>query len=295
MWSVGISIIQIQAGFIKALRRVMAHGTLYVTIVANIYTRQIMTKNYLRPFIKFPKEKKQITKWILDNFPENYQELSYCEPFCGGSPVYLNKDPSFEELISDVDCQLINIYKALRDEPKEFIGKIKRTKYTELSFNKAYRAAQSRIPDYVENGINEYILRKMSRGGLKKTFFKSTEEEWQESIKDLMPISKRIKDTNIICKCFKEIFKIWDEENTLIYLDPPELPCKGEPEPPDMTIDDHVALLNMVKWTRGKIIIKGHPCPLYNKQLSGWRCVKLAIASSKKVDVLWMNYDKAAT
>ncbi len=246
-------------------------------------------KNYLKPPIKFPKEKQQITKWVLENFPENYQELAYCEPFCGGAPVYLNKTPAEEETITDIDCGLINIFKALRDEPKEFIGKIKRTKCTELSFNKAFRIAQARISDYVESGINEYILRKMSRGGLKKSFFE-TQEDWDESIGNLSKISKRIKNAHIACASFKEIFKIWDEEGTLIYLNPPELPGKGEPEPENMSVDDHVVLLNMIKGTRSKILISGHPCPLYNKQLVGWKCVKLTLNSSKKVNTLWRNY-----
>lgn len=247
-------------------------------------------KNYLKPPVKFAKEIKQITKWVLENFPSNYEELAYCEPFCGGAPVYLNKSPSNEEVIADIDPSLICIFKALRDEPKEFISKIKKIKFNESSFDKVFRASQSRIPDYIENGINEYILRKMSRGGLKKAFFKTSEDNWEKDIKELILISKRIKDCHILNDSFKEILKICDEEGTLIYLNPPELPGKGEPEPENMSIDDHVLLLNMVKGTRSKIILSGHPCPLYNKQLTGWRCVKLATSSSKKVNALWMNY-----
>lgn len=250
-----------------------------------------MTKKvYLKAPIKSPGSKHHLANWIIGYFPSNYAELKYCEPFCAGASVFLNKEPSSEETISDIDEGLTCIFKALRDEPKEFIGKIKRIKCTENTFNRAYRRSQASNNDYIDNAVVEYVLRRMSRGGLKKSFYKGNETSWLNVGDNLSLIAARIKDTNIIHSCFKDVFKVWDEENTLTYLDPPILPDKNATGNDEITIDDHIVMLNFAKIARGKVVISGHPSPLYNRHLADWKCVKINHATSKKVDMLWMNY-----
>jgi len=240
--------------------------------------------------IKCPGERHPFISWVLENFPKDHAELKYCEPFCAGACVFLNKDVSAEETISDIDHGLICILKSLRDEPKEFIGRIKRTKFGENAFQKAAKASLSPIDDYVEKGINEYILRRMSRSGSKKAFFQGCETVWIKMLDNLSGVAKRIKNTNVICSPFKDMLKVWDEEDTFIYLNPPALPGKNEEEHPDMTVDDHVAMLNLLKGARGKILVSGHSSPLYNCQLTNWKSTKMTFAGSKKPEVLWRNY-----
>lgn len=250
-----------------------------------------MTKKvYLKAPIKSLGSKHHIANWIIEYFPKNYLELKYCEPFCAGASVFLNKEPSPEETISDIDRGLICIFKALRDEPKEFISKVKRIKYTENTFNRAYRRSQANNCDYIDQAIIEYVLRRMSRGGLKKSFYKNNETSWLNMNEHLSLLAKRIDGVNIINSCFKDVFKVWDEADTLTYLDPPMLPDKNATGCDEITIDDHIAMLTIAKIGRGKIIISGHPSPLYNRHLADWRCVKTTHSTSKKVEMLWMNY-----
>ena len=125
----------------------------------------------LRPPIKTHSGKYYLASWIMDHFPEDYMELEYCDLCCGGCSVFLNKEPSQSEMINDKDVGVTSIFKALRDEPKDFIGRMKRIKYNESTFQKVLKKNQENdFEDYYELALNEFVLRRMSRNGLKKSF-----------------------------------------------------------------------------------------------------------------------------
>lgn len=268
----------------------------------------------IRPLIKIHGGKNYLKKWIIENFPKKYADMKYCELFCGGASVFLNKEKSNkEEVISDTNKGIINIFKALRDEPAEFISRIKRYKYQESTFEKAKKKMQGEFDDYVEQAICEYIVRRMSRGGLKETFSWSERlrngkpgdvNAWETMIEQLPLISDRLSGVHIINKDFETMFKIWDEENVLFYLDPPYLPStrsegsENAYKEDEMTIDDHVNLLSLIKNARGKVIISGYFSPLYKTHLKSWKCQKREVANhagqtktkQRRIECIWFNY-----
>jgi DNA adenine methylase len=66
----------------------------------------------------------------------------------------------------------------------------------------------------------------------------------------------------------------------------------------EMTTADHVRLAEELNKCRGKVVLSGYPCPLYEKLYEGWRCEfkKVANHSSQKkkkevkVEAVWLNY-----
>ena len=80
--------------------------------------------------IKTNKDKtNQIIPIILENFPENYQNMKYIEPFIGNGSILLNKEKSIEEVSCDNDSNIINIWRSIRDENKNFIEMCKFKKF----------------------------------------------------------------------------------------------------------------------------------------------------------------------
>lgn len=265
----------------------------------------------LRPPVKTHGGKWFLKQWVIEHFPKNYMDMTYFEPCCGGASVFLNKIPSEEEIINDLDKGVVSIFKALRDEPKEFIDRIKKIKYLEETFSEAVKR-ENDFEDYIDQAINEYILRRMSRGGLKKAFAWSERlrggkpgdvNAWETMIELLPDIAERVKNVVILNKHFKEVIKVWDCENVLIYLDPPYLPltrAKGSEDLYDneMSVEDHIDLLNCIKDAKSKVIISGYNSPLYNKYLKEWKTVKKEIVNhssqqktkERRFEVLWYNY-----
>lgn len=250
--------------------------------------------------------------YIIEHFPANYEEMTYCEPMCAGASVYLNKKPSKQEVINDVDSGIISVFKALRDEPKEFIDRLKRVRYTERAFKMALNKAKMPFEDYVDHAINEYMLRRMSRGGMKKAFAWSDRQRggqpgdvnaWETMLEELPVLAERVEKTIMLNKSAFDLFKVWDEEETFWYIDPPYVPdtrSEGAKQVYDyeMTSEDHINLLHWAKQARGKIIISGYMSALYNHSLKGWRCKKKNVANhsgqgktkERRLECIWMNY-----
>lgn len=267
----------------------------------------------MRPPVKTHGGKWYLCNWLISNFPEGYEELVYCEPMCAGASVFLNKEASTQEVINDIDTGVVYVLKALRDEPNEFIERVKKLKYSEKAFKSAMTKADTgEFEDYIEQAINEYILRRMSRGGMKKAFAWSDRlrggqpgdvNAWETMIDELPIIAERLKNAIILNKDVFEVLKIWDEDNTLFYIDPPYLHLTRAAGATDvyeheMTEEQHINLLHFAKNAKGKVIISGYQSPIYSRNLKGWRTKKKTVpnhsaqskSKDRRVEMIWMNY-----
>jgi len=278
-----------------------AHLNLNATIVVKSYTKDQMTKKIRSP-INVNGSKQTLSSWIIEYFPEDYEGMTYVEPYCGGANVFLNKLPSKEEILNDSDRGVVQIFKAMRDEPCEIIGRIKRTKFSERSFKRAKKKYCEGIDDYVEGAIAEIILRRMSKDG--ENFHHSSEDvenqreyEWDRMVEHLCLIKDRIDDTHVFCDQALKIIKIWDSPNTVMYVDPPYLSKDSTTEAQDneMSIDDHIKLSNLLNNSKSYILLSGHPSTLYNRLYKDWDCVKKNGRKTKRrkdrrIECIWKNY-----
>lgn len=258
-----------------------------------------MKKN--KPVIKCPNSKNTICDWIISSFPENYQEMIYLEPFCGDMSVLLNKENSQVEIVNDIDINIIQIYRALRDEPKELIRRLNLCKYCEDTFLKASKKKE--FEDYLEHAVNELILRRMSKGELKEKFALSNRlkdgqpteiASWISGLKELNDISERIKEIYMFNKPAIDIVKAFNFSNTLIYCDPPylhETKVTKTVYSSEMDTDSHIELSHILNNFNGKVVVSGLLSPLYNRLYKGWNIEKKKNKDKdKKMEILWKNF-----
>lgn len=78
-------------------------------------------------------------KLILEKIPEH---THYIEPFAGGASIFFCKDKVENNTLNDIDLELINTYRIIRDYPNELIELLKRRPVT-----------QSRIPASLTNSV----------------------------------------------------------------------------------------------------------------------------------------------
>ena len=261
-----------------------------------------------RALIKYHGGKHYLSPWIISLFPENYKDMTYVEPYCGGANVLLNKEKSFIEVINDIDKDVMNIYRALRDEPKEIIRRLNLCKYCEETFERATK--KTHFDDYLDNAVNEFILRRMSRGGLKKAFAWSERlrggqpgdvNAWETAIKALPDLAERLEEIYIFNLPALNVIKSFNLENTLLYCDPPylhETRVSKTVYSSEMSTDDHIELAHSLNKFNGKVLISGYPSPLYNRLYKGWNVEKKKIANNasqkkvkdKKVEIIFKNF-----
>lgn len=255
-----------------------------------------MKKN--RTLFKCHGGKHSLSPWIISNFPENYKEMIYLEPFCGNANVLLNKKKSTIEIINDIDPSVIEIYQALRNEPKELIKRLKRCKYCEETFNQALK--NEKQEDYLDQAVNEFVVRRMSRGGTKNTFARlregKPEDSWLSFIESLPDLAERIKEVYVFNKTAVEIMKVFDFPDVFLYCDPPylhETKTSKTVYESEMDTNNHIELAHHLNVFQGKALISGYASPLYNRLYKEWNIEKKKIVSSPKetkVEILWKNY-----
>lgn len=263
----------------------------------------------IRPPIKIHGGKHYVAPWILEHFPDNYEQYDYVEPFVGGGSVLLNKTPSIGvEAINDIHLGIVQIFKALRDEPTQFIGRLKRIRYTENTFN---RMASKKIGhDVLDLAIKEFVLRRMSRGGLKTSFAWSERKRggkpgdvnaWNTILDQLPIISERLQGVYVFNKPASEVIHAFDEKTVLMYVDPPylhETRVSTQAYEHEMTTEEHISLAELLNKHKGKILLSGYMSPLYRRLYKNWKCYKKKVpnnASQQKVkeiktECLWCNY-----
>lgn len=65
--------------------------------------------------------------WLLPLLPTCHH---YCEPFAGSAAVLLNRPPSPVETYNDIDGEVANFFRVLRDKKSELIEKIGLTPFS---------------------------------------------------------------------------------------------------------------------------------------------------------------------
>jgi DNA adenine methylase len=266
----------------------------------------------LRPPFKCHGGKHYLAEWVIGLFPKDYEDYDYVEPFIGAGSVLLNKLPPHKhvEVINDLDVGVSQIFRALRDEPEHFIARLKKITYSERVFKRELKRQNGQFEDYLDHAVSEFVVRRMSRGGLKKAFGWSDRQRggqpgdvnaWKTILKHLPLITERVKNIRIFNKPAIEIISAFDGDKVLLYVDPPYAPesrVSKKAYTHEMTTADHTKLAEELGKFRGKVILSGYPCPLYDELYADWRCEKKKIVNHSsqqktkklKTECCWMNY-----
>lgn len=227
--------------------------------------------------------KKSLTKWIIENFPKNYEELDYIEPLGGNITVLIAKNKSNLEAVSDTDLGTVQIIRAIRDEGKILTNRLKKTKYSSIVYARALKRSKEPFDDYLDQAINEFVIRNM---GKNEKFSEDGENSWSTYLELLPSLAKRIAEINIFKEPAFQIIKAFDDEKTLCYCDS----ARFENDNDDHT-DDHIKLAETMLNFNGKAIVSGVLSPLYKRLYKTWKCVKKPQSNQKsKIDCVWVNF-----
>lgn len=216
--------------------------------------KQILSANIskapLKPFIKWAGGKGQLLFEIRKNYPKELGEgiNKYVEPFVGGGAVLFDIISNYEMekiYIGDINEELINAYKIIRDDILTLINRLKfiQDKYWSMNIEnrKLYYYEKRDKFNSFKTGENKEInlekaalfifLNKTCFNGLYRVnnkgifnvpigFYK------KPSICDsdtLLNISDKLKNIEIMVLDYKKTNQFIDK-NTFVYLDPPYRP-----------------------------------------------------------------------
>ena len=255
----------------------------------------------MKALLNYPGAKWGMAKDIIALMPPH---RSYLEPFFGSGAVLFNKPPSAIETVNDIDGDIVNFFKILRECPDELAADIAMTPYSREVFNDAHE--NRGVSDY-ERAYKFAIRSKMGHGfkTRQKTGFKVDVcgreraycvKSWNRLPEDLLEAAWRLKEVQIENQPALDLIQKYNYDNVLIYADPPYLlnTRGGKQYRFEMTEQDHVELLDTLKQHKGSVILSGYPSELYDRELSGWNRIAQKSynqAHSPRTEVLWCNFE----
>src|SRR6266516_1329433 len=99
--------------------------------------------------------------WLLPLLPPAQH---YCEPFGGSAAVLINRKPSPVETYNDLDGEIVNFFRALRDKRDDLVAAIGLTPFSKAEFEIAIKEQTEDLSD-VERARRFYIRARQVRTG----------------------------------------------------------------------------------------------------------------------------------
>lgn len=253
--------------------------------------------------------KNRLATWIMSHFPPH---TCYVEPFGGAAAVLLRKPRCKSEVYNDINKFACEFFRSLRDNPRELLSNLafmphSRELYHELKSD--FKSGDVHPDDMALRCACWFYVQHSSFAGQWAGDWghgKSRSPPFQKVIGRLLEVALRLKTVQIENKDFRYIFKTYDSEETLFYVDPPYLKhehyYKGQAEA--FTLKDHKDLAVILNQIQGKACVSYYPDPFIDKAYEGWRQARKTVTAwsygvtrtsksgrrPKRTELLLMNY-----
>jgi len=216
--------------------------------------------------IKWMGGKYRLRKQIVNLMPEH---ICYCEGFGGAGWVLFEKEISKVEVYNDINGELINFFKVVKNKSDEFIKAFDYILISRDIFEEFKNIDISTLND-IDRAIRFYYLIHLSFGSRMKNFVinptrvagqgKKILENLEEDIKK---VRKKLINTIIENRDFEQVIKSYDRDSTLFYLDPPYYELTDYESQGSSTFNkqDHIRLNKNLHNIKGNFLlsINDHP------------------------------------
>ncbi|WP_309628196.1 DNA adenine methylase [Brevundimonas sp.] len=263
-----------------------------------------------RPPLRYFGSKFRLARKLLPYFPPHDQ---YGEPFGGSGSVLLHKPRSRVEIYNDLDDDLVNLFRVLRQPgpAAKLTDQLRLTPYSRSEFVAAYvhtdepveRARRMIVRSFMgHSSIGTRIDRTTGFRACNPAAHGDPAKSWATYPDALQGIIERIRGVSIEQLPALDLIAQRDGRGVLWYVDPPyvhstrsEKTTRAAPSAGyrhELSDADHVALLETLLRADGMVILSGYHHPIYADMLSGWEVVELealAEGGSPRTEVLWIN------
>lgn len=182
-----------------------------------------------RPALRYMGGKWRLPPWIIKHMPPH---RTYVEPYGGAASVLLRKARVFQEIYNDLDGEIVNLFRVLRDSAgaAELARLVELTPWARQEFELSYEVS----PDPVEAARRTVVRSFMGFGSTavalrRKTGFRSgSDRNGKHPARDfagmpdaLLAICERLRGVVIENRPALQVMAASDDPATLIYADPP--------------------------------------------------------------------------
>jgi DNA adenine methylase len=265
-----------------------------------------------RPVCRYHGSKFRLAPWIASFIQPH---ITYAETHGGSAAVLLRKERSTMEIYNDLDHDIVNLFRTLRDEGDRnrlaiavALTPFSREEYRDCFDGSGDRVEQARalvarsffgFASHSHN-INNITNGFRTSGTKDGKRIKDYAREWLGVPENLMAVAERMRGVVIEQLDAFEFIPKYDGADTFFYVDPPYVRSARDDRSKgyahEMSDRDHEKLAWMLHQVKGKVLLSGYYCELYARLYPDWhRETKETMAngqagSSARTEVLWMNY-----
>ena len=235
-----------------------------------------------RPVLRYYGGKWRLAPWIISHFPEH---RCYVEPYGGAGSVLLQKRRSYAEVYNDLDGEVVNLFRVLRDpaQARELERLLRLTPYSRVEFEQSYIAAGDPIEQARRSVARSYMG--FGSASLEETVtgFRDNAKRsgtipapsWARYPAQLGNFCNRLAGVVIESRSALEVITRQDGRETLFYVDPPyphqtRSRVRVRRYRHEMTDAEHVELAHVLHQVKGYVILSGYACPLYAELYTDW-------------------------
>lgn len=262
------------------------------------------------PALRYLGGKSKLAPWIISHLPPHD---FYTEAYGGGASVLLQKPRARSEVYNDLDEEVVNLFKVLRDAAKaaELERLVRLTPFARQEWEGCYEPSE----DQVERARRMLVRSFQGFGSCASRSDRTTgwrtgrrldsasaARDWSNYPDRIAALTDRLRGVSYECRPALEVLTAYDSPGVVHYVDPPYVHetrsrMKGRVSPTngyryEMTDGDHVELLERLQSLRGSVVLSGYQHPLYDDALSNWRRLTKAThadGARARSEVLWIN------
>jgi DNA adenine methylase len=261
------------------------------------------------PLVRYHGSKWRIAPWIISHFPKH---RIYVEPFGGSSSVLLRKEKSEIEVYNDLDGEIVNLFRVVREHGEELSRMVYLTPYSRNEFMKAFEPSKNKIEQarrtlvrsfmgwgsgYITNteggkcansGNGFCIDWRVKKGG-------NRNHNWLNVPDTILAVIKRLRGVVIEAIDYKNVIAKNDTEHTLFYVDPPylsEVRDKRNDYRHEFSLDNHVEMANILNSVKGSVIVSGYNSKLYQELYHKWENKSIdtyTAGNTKRIEMIWIK------
>ncbi|SKC62044.1 DNA adenine methylase [Maledivibacter halophilus] len=253
--------------------------------------------------LKWPGAKWTLSSRIIKLMPEH---KIYLEPFFGSGAVFFQKAPVNTEVLNDLDLQVTNLFKVIRDNPQELAERVYFTPYSRDEYRESYNVEG----DEIERARRFLARSNMARAGMQ--YYTSSWRhagpvlgakckqrvtgDWNRIPQRILEAADRLKDAEIENTDALKLIEKYNHKDCLIYVDPPYLLSTRKQRYYNVEMTDneeHEKLIKLLKKHSGPVMLSGYDSELYNDLLPGWTKHEFktnAEQGKRRTEILWVNY-----
>lgn len=222
-----------------------------------------------KPFFPWIGGKRRLIKHILPLFPEH---TTYVEPFAGGAALYFAKEPSEAEVINDINSELVNLYRVVKNHLDELVRQFRWDLVSREQFGWHKNQPTEQLTD-IQRAARFFYLQRMAFGGKVEgqTFGVEVTRGPRLNLlrleEDLSAAHLRLSRTMIEHLPWAECIKRYDRPGTLFYCDPPYWGTVGYGV--EFGLDNYERMAELAKTIKGRMIISVNDIPEMRKVFAG--------------------------